>query len=298
MRFAASLLLALSAAYSATGWESQVEHAYADSNGVKIHYASYGPKDGPVIVMVHGFPDYWYTWRAQMEALGQAGFRTVALDLRGYNLSGQPTGAENYDMRLLVGDVIAVIRAQGRPKVTLLGHDWGGAISWQVAFNAPQLLDRLIILNLPHPRGLGRELANNPEQQKNSAYARSFQEEGSEKKLTPEGLARWVKDPEAQKKYVEAFRRSSLAGMMAYYQRNYPRPPYQAPNGPVTVLKVPTLLIHGLADTALLSPALNGTWDWVEDLTLVTIPEAGHFVQQDAADKVSKSVKMWMRREP
>lgn len=298
MRFAASLLLALSAAYSATGWESQVEHAYADSSGVKIHYASYGPKDGPVIVMVHGFPDYWYTWRAQMEALGQAGFRTVALDLRGYNLSGQPSGAENYDMRLLVGDVIAVIRAQGRPKVTLLGHDWGGAISWQVAFNAPQLLDRLIILNLPHPRGLGRELANNPEQQKNSAYARSFQEEGSEKKLTPEGLARWVKDPEAQKQYVEAFRRSSLAGMMAYYQRNYPRPPYQAPNGPVTVLKVPTLLIHGLADTALLSPALNGTWDWVEDLTLVTIPEAGHFVQQDAADKVSKSVKMWMRREP
>lgn len=298
MRFAASLLLALSAAYSATGWESQVEHAYADSNGVKIHYASYGPQDGPVIVMVHGFPDYWYTWRAQMEALGKAGFRTVALDLRGYNLSGQPAGAENYDMRLLVGDVIAVIRAQGRPKVTLLGHDWGGAISWQVAFNAPQLLDRLIILNLPHPRGLGRELANNPEQQKNSAYARSFQEEGSEKKLTPEGLARWVKDPEAQKKYVEAFRRSSLAGMMAYYQRNYPRPPYQAPNGPVTVLKVPTLLIHGLADTALLSPALNGTWDWVEDLTLVTIPEAGHFVQQDAADKVSKSVKMWMRREP
>lgn len=287
-----------SAVLGASDFEAKVEHAYADSNGVKIHYASYGPKDGPVIVMVHGFPDFWYTWRAQMEALGEAGFRTVALDLRGYNLSGQPVGAENYDMRLLVGDVISVIRAQGRPKVTLLGHDWGGAISWQVAFNAGQLLDRLVILNLPHPRGLGRELATNLEQQKNSAYARSFQEEGSEKKLTAEGLARWVKDEEAKKKYVEAFGRSSFAGMMAFYQRNYPRPPYQAPNGPVTVLKIPTLMIHGLGDTALLSPALNGTWDWVEDLTLVTIPEAGHFVQQDAAAKVSKSVKMWMRREP
>jgi epoxide hydrolase 4 len=298
IRAAFCFSLMLSVAGMAADFDAKVEHSYADSNGVKIHYASYGPKDGSVIVMVHGFPDFWYTWRAQMEALGDAGFRTVALDLRGYNLSGQPAGVESYDMRLLVGDVISVIRAQGGPKVTLLGHDWGGAISWQVAFNAPQLLERLVILNLPHPRGLGRELANNPEQQKNSAYARSFQEEGSEKKLTAEGLARWVKDEEARRKYVEAFGRSSFAGMMAYYQRNYPKPPYAAPSGPVTALKIPTLMIHGLGDTALLSPALNGTWDWVEDLTLVTIPEAGHFVQQDAAAKVSKSVKMWMRREP
>lgn len=282
----------------AQDFESSVEHGYADSSGVKIHYASYGPQGGDLVVMVHGFPDYWYTWREQMKALGDAGYRAVALDLRGYNLSGQPEGPENYDMRFLVGDVISVIRAQGRPKVTLMGHDWGGAISWQVAFNAPQLLDRLIILNLPHPRGLGRELATNPEQQKNSAYARSFQEAGSDAKLTAEGLARWVKDEEARKKYIEAFRRSSFKAMMAYYQRNYPRPPYAAPAGPVNVLKIPTLMIHGLGDTALLSPALNGTWDWVEDLTLVTIPESGHFVQQDAAAKVSKSVKMWLRREP
>ncbi len=95
LRVLLGCLLSLGSIWGASDFEAKVEHAYADSNGVKIHYASYGPKDGPVIVMVHGFPDFWYTWRAQMEALGDAGFRTVALDLRGYNLSGQPVGAEN-----------------------------------------------------------------------------------------------------------------------------------------------------------------------------------------------------------
>ncbi len=281
---------------AASDFDAKVEHAYVDSGGVKIHTASFGPKTGPVVVMVHGFPDFWYTWRHQMQFLANAGYRCVALDLRGYNLSAQPAGAENYDMRLLVGDVVSVIRAQGRPQVTLMAHDWGGAIAWQVAFNAPQLLDKLVILNLPHPRGLGRELASNPDQQKASEYARRFQEPDSHLKLKAAGLAGWVKDPEARKVYVEAFERSSLPAMMAYYQRNYPRPPYQAPQGEIKPLAIPTLLIHGLGDTALLSPALNGTWDWVSDLTLVTIPEAGHFVQQDAAERVSKSVRMWLGR--
>ncbi len=272
------------------------EHAYADSNGVKIHYASYGKVDAPLIVMVHGFPDFWYTWRDQMQVLGDAGYRCVALDLRGYNLSGQPEGVEKYDMSLLVGDVISVIKANGRQKAIVMGHDWGGMVSWQLALNAPQMVEKLIVLNLPHPRGLSRELATNPDQQKASAYARRFQEPDSHLKLTAEGLAFWVKDPEARKVYVEAFSRSSLAGMMAFYQKNYPREPYHQSSDPRR-LTMPVLLIHGLKDTALLSPALNGTWDWLDDLTLVTIPEASHFVQQDATQKVSRSVKSWLGRD-
>src|SRR6187402_795245 len=89
----------------------EVEDGFADSSGVKIHYAAAGPKSGPLVLMIHGFPDFWYTWRAQMEALSAAGYRTVAMDLRGFNLSGQPVGVEQYDMRLLIGDVVAVIRA-------------------------------------------------------------------------------------------------------------------------------------------------------------------------------------------
>ncbi len=281
---------------AAADWEAQVEHGYADSAGVPIHYAALGPKTGPVAVFLHGFPDFWYTWREQMQALAAAGYRAVAMDLRGYNLSGKPKGIENYDMRLLVGDVVAVIKAQGREKAIVVGHDWGGAIAWQVAFHVPQVVEKLIIVNLPHPRGLARELAHNPEQQKNSQYARNFQQPDSHTKLTSAGLAQWVTDPEARKRYIEAFDRSDFEAMMQYYRRNYPREPYQDAQGPVQKPQCPVLQIHGLKDWALLPGALSGTWDWVDDWTLVTIPEAGHFAQQDAAAKVSRTMVMWLRR--
>ena len=142
-----------------------------------------------------------------------------------------------------------------------------------------------------------RELANNPQQQKNSAYARNFQKEGAEKQLTAEGLAGWVKDPKAKEKYIEAFKRSDFETMLNYYKRNYPKEPYQEDTSPVVKVKMSVLLIHGLNDTALLAGALNNTWEWMEkDLTIVTIPGAGHFVQQDASELVSKSMKMWLAR--
>jgi epoxide hydrolase 4 len=282
----------LGVSMSASDIESKVTHGYADSNGVKIHYASLG--QGPLIVMIHGFPDYWYTWRDQMEALSDK-FQCVAIDQRGYNLSDKPKGVENYDMRLLVGDVLAVIKAQGRDKAIIVGHDWGGAVAWQVALNAPQVTEKLIILNLPHPRGLSRELANNPAQQAASAYARNFQKPDAT--MTPEQLTFWVKDPEAKKKYLEAFQRSDIQAMLNYYKRNYPREPYVETTSPVVKTTMPVLMIHGLGDTALLSGALNNTWDWMGmDLTLVTIPGAGHFVQQDASDLVSRSMRSWLLR--
>ncbi len=289
-------ILALSAlpGAAATDIEQRVEHGYATNGDVKIHYASLGK--GPLIVMIHGFPDYWYTWRDQMEALSP-NYQVVAIDQRGYNLSDRPKGVENYDMRLLVGDVVAVIKHLGRERATVVGHDWGGMVAWTLAMMRPDLVEKLIILNLPHPRGLNRELATNPQQQKNSQYARNFQLEGSEKNITAEGITFWVKDPEAKKKYIEAFKRSDLEAMLNYYKRNYPREPYTLDTSPVVKVKMPVLMIHGLGDTALLAPALNSTWDFLEqDLTLVTIPGAGHFVQQDASSMVSRSMKMWLAR--
>ncbi len=288
------LFLAVSAFALAQDVESRVKHGYAENNGVKIHYATMG--SGPLVIMIHGFPDYWYTWRHQMAALADS-YRVVAIDQRGYNLSDKPKGDENYDMKFLVGDVIAVIKAFNKEKAIVIGHDWGGMVSWQLALNAPQFVEKLIILNLPHPRGLGRELATNPAQQKNSQYARNFQKEGFEKNLTAAGLAGWVQDLEARKKYVEAFEKSDFSSMLAYYRRNYPREPYQAPTGEVAKLPMPVLMFHGLKDTALLSDALNNTWDWIgNDLTLMTIPEASHFVQQDAAEKVSRMIKLWLSK--
>jgi epoxide hydrolase 4 len=276
--------------------EKRVEDGYADSGGVKIHYAALGDKKNPLIVMIHGFPDFWYTWRDQMAALS-SDYYVVAIDQRGYNLSDKPKGVENYDVRLLAGDVIAVIKHLGREKAIIVGHDWGGVVSWTLAMYQPQFVEKLIILNLPHPRGLSRELANNPEQQKNSQYARNFQQPDAHTKVTAEQLTFWVKDPEAKKKYIEAFKRSDLEAMLNYYKRNYPREPYKEDTSPLVKVKMPVLMIHGLGDTALLPGALNNTWEWLEsDLTLVTIPKSSHFVQQDASDLVTRSIKMWLKR--
>ena len=271
--------------------EERVEHGYADSNGVKIHYVSLG--QGPLIVMIHGFPDYWYTWRSQMDALS-TDYQVVALDMRGYNLSDKPKGVENYDMRLLVGDVAAVIHHLGKNSAVIVGHDWGGAVAWQFAINLPDMTEKLIILNLPHFRGLMRELAHNPEQQKNSQYARTFQEEGAYKMLTAEALAEWVAE-DARAKYIEAFRRSDFEAMLNYYRQNYPRKPYVEDKSPIVKVKAPVLMFHGLKDPYLLHPALNGTWEWIDnELTLVTIPGASHFVHRDAAESVTRTMKMWL----
>ena len=287
-------MCALGASVYASDIESRVKNGYADSNGVKIHYASLG--SGPLIIMIHGFPDYWYTWRDQMEFLSDK-FQCVAIDQRGYNLSDKPKGVENYDMRLLVGDVVAVIKSLGQQKAINVGHDWGGMVAWQLALNVPQVVDRLVILNLPHPRGLNRELVHNPAQQKNSQYARNFQEPDAASKINLEQWVGWVKDPAARAKYVEAMKRSDAEAMLNYYKRNYPKEPYTEDTSPVVKTQMSVLEIHGLGDTALLSGALNNTWDWMgKDYTLVTIPGAGHFVQQDASDLVSRSIRSWLLR--
>lgn len=268
------------------------EDRFVDSDGVKIHYVTMGK--GPLVVMIHGFPDYWYTWREQMPALAKH-FQIVAIDQRGYNKSDHPEGVDNYSMDKLVGDVVAVVDHFQQEKAVIVGHDWGGMVAWSFAMQHPRKTDRLVILNLPHPKGLLRELANNPEQQKNSQYARDFQKEGAESLLTPEVLALWVRDPQARKKYVEAFRRSSIKAMLNYYKANYPREPYADDKREFPKVKCPVLMFHGLKDQYLLPGALDGTWKWVEqELTLVTIPSAAHFVQQDASELVTKRMVKWL----
>src|SRR3954471_6098390 len=205
----------------ATAAQAAPQDRYATNNGVKIHYVVDGK--GPLVVMIHGFPDYWATWKPLMAELNKAGYRTAALDTRGYNLSDKPEGVAAYAMPNLIGDVAAVIAAEGQKDAIVVGHDWGAAIAWQTVLNRPELVKKLVILSVPHPAGMGRELATNKDQQANSQYARNFQKEGSEKNLTAEGLAGWVKDAKEKPGYVEAFKRSDFAAMMNYYRANYPR---------------------------------------------------------------------------
>lgn len=286
----AALTLLLSLAVSAQAAELGKE-GFADSGGVKIHYVTAG--EGPLLVLLHGFPDYHYSWRDQMPVLSKH-FQVVALDLRGYNKSDKPKGVENYKMEKLVGDVEAVLKHFKQKKAVIVGHDWGGAIAWAFAMSHPDKTDRLVILNLPHPNGLTRELANNPEQRKNSAYARNFQKDEANN-IPPELLVSWVKEPDARKKYVEAMGRSSMEAMLNYYKANYPREPYKAADKPLPPVKCPVLMIHGLDDKYLLPGALNDTWKWVEkDLTLITVPGAGHFVHRDKPEFVTKKMVGWL----
>jgi pimeloyl-ACP methyl ester carboxylesterase len=301
-------------------FEGRVKHGFVENQGVKIHYASLG--EGPLMVMVHGFPDYWYTWRHQMEGLSKD-YHCVAIDTRGYNLSDKPAELDSYAMHFLVGDIAAVIDHFGQKKAIIVGHDWGGAISWAFGMMKPDLVDRLIIMNVAHPLCLAREIAQNPLQRQHSRYARDFQRQDAhlniakiftdnnllvEYNVDPESLkgqsdaevlSLWVSDPEARKTYIEAFARSDVRAMLNYYKRNYPASD-EFPEKLARLLpkiKAPLLFIFGLKDTAILPSALNGTWDYCErDMTLVTIPDSGHFVQQDAAELVTRTMRMWLGR--
>ena len=286
----------MSAAWAVCAEDAEVAHHYTDNDEVKIHYVTAGDS-GPLVVMIHGFPDFWYSWNEQIKAL-QSTHRVAAIDQRGYNRSGKPKGLENYAIPKLVSDVAAVIRDMGEKKAVIVGHDWGGMVAWSFAMSKPEMTDRLAVLNLPHPKGLNRELANNPDQQRNSQYGRAFQLPGAHKLLTAERLAGWVKGEAKRAKYIEAMKRSDFEAMLNYYKRNYPRPPYEEDMSDPVRLKVPVLLIHGLDDKALLHGALNRTWEWLDgDLTLVTIPGAGHFVHHDKPALVSRTLKMWLLRD-
>jgi len=277
-------------------WVDRLEHKYVDNQGVKIHYIKAGT--GPLVVFVHGFPDYWYSWRHQIQGL-QDESTVVALDTRGYNLSDKPQAEEQYDMALLVSDVLAVIKSEGASKATLVGHDWGGAICWSTAMAHPQIVEQLVIVNLPHMSCLVRELmAEDSKQHKASQYARTFQEKESHKFLNATILSSIVPTQTEQDRilYKEAFEKSSINGLMNYYRRNYPREPYQIPQVPK--IQMPVLQFHGLADKALLAPALNGTWEHLaKDWTLVTLPGVDHWAHVQQAEKVTQTMRWWLRMQ-
>lgn len=279
---------------------TQVEHGYADNDGVKIHYASIG--EGPLVVMLHGFPDYWYTWRNQMMALKDR-FRVVAMDLRAYNLSDQPRGVDAYQMSNLVEDVIAVIKAQGEEEAIIVGHDWGGAIAWQLAIYHPDMVEKLIVCNMTHPTGRSRVALQALQANGNTSYMDDFRKQTAAT-LPISWMTGWVRDPIAKKEYETAFGRSYVDGMINYYKANTltkeARAEWLADPSIKTLpqVEVPVLMIFGTKDQYVDKEGLNDSWDFMQkDLTLVTLPEAGHFVQQDASEMVSRTMRMWLLRD-
>lgn len=272
----------------------RVDHHFVDNDGVKIHYASLG--EGPVILFVHGFPDFWYSWRHQMDGLSDS-FKCVAMDTRAYNQSDKPEGVSNYDMEFLLSDITAIIDDLGVKSVTLVGHDWGGAISWAYTMENQERVNRLIICNLTHPKGYGAVRANATEEQKaNTNYIEQFQKPDAHKRFNAEMMAGFVSgpDPEVRKKYVTAFENSSIEGMLNYYKAAFPRITGELVTE-MPDITCPVLQFHGLQDKAVDKQGLRDTWEWIaSDYTLVTIPSCGHWVQRDAADMVTDTMRWWL----
>jgi epoxide hydrolase 4 len=274
---------------AAGGWVHREERV----NGVRLHRVEAGA--GPPVVLLHGFPEFWWGWRRQLPALAQAGFRAVAPDLRGYNFSEKPSGIAAYRAEALAADVAALIRALGVERAHLVGHDWGGVVAWYVAMLHPERVDRLVVMNAPHPAAFRRALRRGP-QALRSWYAAFFQLPSLPEAALRAGRfrllgrvfaagagRRGVFTEEEIARYREAAARpGALTAMLNYYRAavRFPRPPTRR-------ILHPALLVWGERDRALGVELTRGLEPWVPHLRVERLPEAGHWVQHEAPERVN-----------
>jgi pimeloyl-ACP methyl ester carboxylesterase len=282
--------------------EGTWQHEYIVSNGVKLHYVTQG--EGPLMLMLHGFPEFWYSWRHQIPEFAND-YKVVALDLRGYNESDKPPQQSAYVMSEFVKDVEGVIRGLGYDRCTLVGHDWGGAIAWYFAYAHPEMLERLIVLNLPHPAKFAQGLRT-PQQLLRSSYAFFFQ-----LPVLPELLIQWsdyqavessLKGMAIDKSIftpadIEAYknaasRRGALTAMLNYYRNAFT----SVGQGKWSVLEVPTLMIWGEEDKALGKELTYGTEEYVRNFQIRYIPNCSHWVQQERPALVNEYMREFLAR--
>jgi len=274
--------------------EIAVRHHFIDRDGVPLHVAVMG--EGPLIVFLHGFPDHWLSWHAQMAAFADR-YTVAALDLRGFNLSGQPIDAAAYAIPELVADVGAVIEACGADKAVLVGHDWGGWLAWTFAMHRSDRLRALAIVNMPHPWAIARDLAQSEAQRAASAYVRAFQQQGAEAHISKDRLGRWVTDPAFRARHDLAMARTNLEATLNYYRVHFPSPPYSARTDAPPPVRVPTLAVHGLADPYALGEGLNDLWRWIDaPLTIEAWPSVGHFVQHEEPRRLTTTLAGFLDR--
>ena len=290
-------------------------HHYADVNGVRLHYVAEG--QGPLLMFVHGFPEFWYAWQGQLAEFGRDHF-AVAPDMRGYNLSSKPAGIEAYAVPLLVEDLVALADHLGHRRFTLVAHDWGGAIAWATALLHPDRLERLVIVNAPHPAIFQRLLAEHPGQQKASQYMLFFRSAEAEATLAADNFALlrqmvlgegqpWGWATAADRTaYLEAWAQpGALTGGLNFYRAARLGPP--APGEPPRtragdlsglVVKVPTLVIWGEKDTALVPENLDGLDRVVSDLTIRRVADGTHWVAHEHPALVSRHIREFLAARP
>lgn len=275
----------------------ELEHSYIATNGIRLHVVQAGPKSGIPVVLLHGFPEFWYGWRKQIPALAQAGCRVIVPDQRGYNLSDKPTGIKKYRLDELVKDILGLVDALDYEKVNLVGHDWGAVVAWTLANQHPDRLQRLAIMNVPHPAVMRRFLLRDLEQIRRSWYVFLFQLpwlpemgmkqndwRGAVSALRGSGKIHTFSNEDI-KKYKEAWSQPEAMTSMINWYRAVMR--YQPQMINDSRIKVPTLMMWGMKDVALSHRLARPSMDYVEEGNLILFPDATHWVQHDAAEEVN-----------
>jgi pimeloyl-ACP methyl ester carboxylesterase len=261
-----------------------------------LHYVEAG--DGPLVVLLHGFPEFWFGWRLQIAPLVAAGFRVVAPDTRGYNLSSKPEDFHAYGVDLLAGDIRGLIEERGAKSALLAGHDWGGTIAWTTAMNHPEVVDRLAILNAAHPRRL-QEGLRNPNQLRKSWYFFFFATPGLPETVVHARdwhfLRHFLEDAnppytaEEMERYVEAWSQPGASAAMIDYYRASVRQSQKEAVAKLRPISAPTLVIWGEGDSYLGSDLAEPHSDDVPNLDRVErLPDASHWVHHDEAERVSQ----------
>ena len=280
---------------------------YAAVNGTRLHYVTAGAS-GPLVVLLHGFPEFWYSWRHQMPALAE-GARVVVPDLRGYNLSDKP--ARGYDLRTLCGDVVGLIEAFGERAAHVVGHDWGGVIAWALAMRAPEQVRRLAIVNAPHPALMLRALRH-ARQLRRSWYVFAFQlpwlPEWALARREYAALRHLFEDVNHTSRAGAVFSAEDIARYVAAMA--HPGAPTATINyyrallrggpsalGPVRRIEAPTLVLWGERDFALGVELLDGLDAWVREVRVLRFPDAGHWLNQERPAEVSRALASFLGEE-
>jgi pimeloyl-ACP methyl ester carboxylesterase len=274
------------------------EKQITTANGINLHVVMAGPKKGVPVLLLHGFPEFWYGWRAQIPALAKAGYRVIVPDQRGYNLSDKPGGASAYRVDTLVQDIVGLADALGYKQINLVGHDWGAVVAWAFALWHPERLRKLGILNVPHPAVMLRFLGRDPEQLRRSWYIFFFQLpwlpeyflrqqdwRGAVRALRGSGKIHTFTNEDIAE-YKKAWSQpGAITGMLNWYRaavRHRPKLP-----GDLQV-KVPTLMMWGMHDAALSYRMARPSLDYCADSKLIFFEDASHWVQHDERDLVSQ----------
>ncbi len=274
------------------------ESTYIETNGIRLHVITAGPKDGKPLLLLHGFPEFWYGWRHQIPALAQAGFRVIVPDQRGYNLSDVPPGVKPYSLPELGRDVLGLLDHFGIEKVNLAGHDWGAMVAWGLALAFPQRVERLGILNVPHPATLLRFLTHSPRQMLKSWYVGYFQIPGladsqlerNDFYLTARSMTRSAGQGTFTPADLDAYRQAwansgGVTGMLNWYRalvRYRPAWPKDLR------LHMPVLIQWGKQDAFLRHEMAVESLELCEDGRLILYGNATHWVQHEQAEAVNK----------